>query len=75
MRTVRLFLHARAVVKFVLRAASSEHFFSFIKGKRCFAPSNLADTSKPALTGAELGNKRSYRSLTILVSLQPVCLV
>ena len=61
MRELRLFSRARAVVKFVLQAlekiqmASSELFvifplagisLSFIRGKRCFAPSNLTGTSK-----------------------------
>ena len=63
LRTVRLFLRARAVIKFVLRAASTlentdgEHralrIFSrrnldfYFIAKKRFAPSNLADTVQP----------------------------
>ena len=63
MRAVRLFLRARALINFLMRAAST--FLEITNGhgeqrahrkfsaswnlsllKRCFAPSNLADTFK-----------------------------
>ena len=60
MRAVRLFLRARAVISFLMRAASTLEITSgeqqalrkfpaswnLSSLKRCFAPSNLADTYK-----------------------------
>ena len=58
MRAVRLFLRARAVISFVMRAAStlkiandeqralSKAGISLYLKKRCFASSNMADTFK-----------------------------
>ena len=60
MRAVRLFLRARAVINFLMRAASTLKIangeqralgkcsasWNLSLLKRCFAPSNLADTLK-----------------------------
>ena len=60
MRALRLFLRARAVINFYMRAASTWEIINgeeraprkfsisgdFSLLKRCFAPSNLADTLK-----------------------------
>ena len=60
MRAVRLFLRARAVINFLMRAASTLRItngeqralgkfsasWNLSLLKRCFAPSNLADTFK-----------------------------
>ena len=60
MRAVRLFLRARAVINFLMRAASTLKItngeqralrkfptsWNLSLLKRCFAPSNLADTFK-----------------------------
>ena len=65
MRAVCLFLGARAVIAFLMRAASTleitngelralgKFFASLILSllKRCFAPSNLADTFKTGQQG------------------------
>ena len=65
MRAVCLFLRARAVISFLMRAASTleitngelralgKFFASLILSllKRCFAPSNLADTFKTGQQG------------------------
>ena len=63
MRAVRLFLRARAVINFLMRAASTLEIangeqralgkfsasWNLSLLKRCFAPSNLADTFQTGL--------------------------
>ena len=87
MRAVRLFLRARAVINFIMRAASTleitngeqravRNFFASwnLSLLKRFAPSNLADTFK---TGRQVqqhvGNMiRPYYGSTIPSSLQPI---
>ena len=68
MRAVRFFLRARAVINFLMRAACTLEFtngkqralgkfsasYSLSLLKRCFAPSNLADTFKTGQYGQSL---------------------
>ena len=71
MQAVHLLLRARAVINFLMRAASTLEItngeqqarrkFSALWNlslliKRCSAPSDLADTFKNRTTGAKLGN-------------------
>ena len=91
MRAVRLFLIAGAVINFIMRAASTLEItngeqralricpasWNLFLLKRCFAPSNLADTFKTGQQAQSHETYGPYHGSTISSSLQPImpCLI